>query len=81
MIKLAYLRKVRHRRTYSYDNARSLGLVLRKKSDMPATQRGPYKSAEEYTEFVCEELLNFCALLHWMVLPPIGSGPEALEVP
>lgn len=42
---------------------------------MPPTEE-PHKLDVEYTEeFVYEELLNSCALLHWKILPPVGGGP------
>ena len=34
-----------------------------------ATRRGCHKSAREHTEFVCEELLDFCRQGYWTVLP------------
>ena len=34
-----------------------------------AASRGAHKSAADYTEFVCEELLDFCAQGYWTVLP------------
>jgi hypothetical protein len=34
-----------------------------------AAQRGAHKSASEYTDFVCEELLDFCEQGYWVVLP------------
>ena len=34
-----------------------------------AARRGSHKSARDHTEFVCEELLEFCAQGYWVVLP------------
>lgn len=34
-----------------------------------AARRGAHKSADEYTEFVCQELLDFCLQGYWVVLP------------
>ena len=34
-----------------------------------AALRGSHKSARDHTEFVCEELLEFCAQGYWLVLP------------
>lgn len=34
-----------------------------------AAKRGSHKSARDHTEFVCEELVDFCRQGYWTVLP------------
>ena len=36
---------------------------------MMAAKRGCHKSARDHTEFVCDELADFCRQGYWTVLP------------
>lgn len=45
---------------------------------MTAAKRGCHKSARDHTEFVCEELVDFCRQGYWTVLPldAVQQWPE-----